>query len=200
MRRAYKKDAVQAAYDVATAAAYATAYEAYRDDACRAATYAAQQAEFGTAYADTNTYRAYGPGHAGHLAHARCGISSINSKAASQAARTAYATYVDSAAYDAAYDAAHALFNAAYVPDSSDPQAAAVEAYAAAARVAAEAAAAEAARGGKNKAAAYDARIAIRDSAYVTPPISIAIAALATSKTAYQACATHIDSILNSIE
>ena len=198
LRRAYDKDAVQAAYDVATAAAYATAYEAYRGGACLAATYAAQQASFGTAYADTNMYRAYGPFD--HLAHATCGISSINSKAAIQAARTAYVTYVDSAAYAAAYDAAHVLFNSAYVPNSSDPQAAAAEAYAAEARAAAEAAAAEAARRGKNKVAAYDARIAVRDSAYVTPPISIATAALATSKAAYQAWATHIDSLLNSIE
>ena len=180
LRHLYKKDAVQAAYEVATAAAYATAYEAYRDDACRAATYAAQQAFFGTAYADTNKYRAYGPGASGHLAHATCGTSSIiNSKAAIQAARTAYVTYVDSAAYATAYDAAHALFNAAYAPDSSDPQSAAAEAYAAASR-------------GKNKA--------VRDSAYVIPPISTATAALAASKAAYLACATHIDSLLNSIE
>ena len=164
LRRAYNKDAVQAAYDVATAAAYATAYEDYRVGACRAAHYAAQQADLGTAYADTSRYRAYG--RYGHLADAICGTSSLNSKAAIQAARTAYVTYVDSAAYAAAYDAAHALFNAAYAPDSSDPQTAAAEAYAAAA--------AEAARRGKNKA--------VRDSAYVTLPISTATAALATSK------------------
>ena len=178
LRRAYNKDAVQAAYDVATAAAYATAYEAYRAGACRAAQYAAVQADLGTAYADTRTYD--------HLADAICGASSISpySKAAIQAARTAYVTYVDSAAYAAAYDAAHALFNAAYAPDSSDPQTAAAEAYAAAA--------AEAARRGKNKA--------VRDSAYVTLPISTATAALATSKAAYQTCATYIDSLLNSIE
>ena len=174
LRRAYNKDAVQAAYDVATAAAYATAYEAYRAGACRAAQYAAVQADLGTAYADTRTYD--------HLADAICGASSISpySKAAIQAARTAYVTYVDSAAYAAA----HALFNAAYAPDSSDPQTAAAEAYAAAA--------AEAARRGKNKA--------VRDSAYVTLPISTATAALATSKAAYQTCATYIDSLLNSIE
>ena len=182
LRRAYNKDAVQAAYDVATAAAYATAYEDYRVGACRAAHYAAQQADLGTAYADTSRYRAYG--RYGHLADAICGTSSLNSKAAIQAARTAYVTYVDSAAYAAAYDAAHALFNAAYAPDSSDPQTAAAEAYAAAA--------AEAARRGKNKA--------VRDSAYVTLPISTATAALATSKAAYQTCATYIDSLLNSIE
>ena len=178
LRRVYNKDAVQAAYDVATAAAYATAYEAYRAGACRAAQYAAVQADLGTAYADTRTYD--------HLADAICGASSISpySKAAIQAARTAYVTYVDSAAYAAAYDAAHALFNAAYAPDSSDPQTAAAEAYAAAA--------AEAARRGKNKA--------VRDSAYVTLPISTATAALATSKAAYQTCATYIDSLLNSIE
>lgn len=92
--------------------------------------------------------------------------------------------FTDSAAYAAAYNAAHALFNAAYAPDSSDPQAAAAEAYVTAA--------AEAARRGKNKA--------VLDSAYVTPPISTATAALATSKAAYLACATYIDSLLNSIE
>ena len=181
LRRAYNRDAVQAAYDVATAAAYATAYEVYRNGACLAAGYAADQALFGTAYADTNTYGAYGP--FSHIVHAKCGIpfygSSSKDKAAIQAARTAYVTYVDSTAYATAYDAAHALFNAAYAPDSSDPQAAAAEAYAAASR-------------GKNKA--------VRDSAYVIPPISTATAALATTKAAYLACATHVDSILNSIE
>ena len=182
LRRAYNRDAVQAAYDVATAAAYATAYEVYRNGACLAAGYAADQALFGTAYADTNTYGAYGP--FSHIVHAKCGIpfygsSSYKDKAAIQAARTAYVTYVDSTAYATAYDAAHALFNAAYAPDSSDPQAAAAEAYAAASR-------------GKNKA--------VRDSAYVIPPISTATAALATTKAAYLACATHVDSILNSIE
>ena len=171
LRRAYNKDAVQAAYEVAAAAAYATSYEAYQAGACRAASYANIQAKFGTAFADTSSLVIFG-----------CGTYS--GQAAIQAARTAYATYVDSAAYAAAYNAAHALFNAAYAPDSSDPQAAAAEAYVTAA--------AEAARRGKNKA--------VLDSAYVTLPISTATAALATSKAAYLACATYIDSLLNSIE
>lgn len=179
---------MQAAYDVANAVAYATAYEAYRAGACRAASYANTQAVFGTAYADTSIFSLLG-----------CGTYSR--QAAIQAARTAYATYVDSAAYAAAYDAAHALFNAAYAADSPDPQAEAAQAYAAAAQAVAEA---DSRRVDTYRQAVrdsvYAARIAIRDSAYVTPPISIAIAALATSKTAYQACATHIDSILNSIE
>ena len=94
----------------------------------------------------------------------------------------AYATYVDSAAIDAGYAAAKALFNAAYDADAADPQAYAARAYAARAKADA-----------KVEATHYD-------TAYVTPPISTAVTALATSKAAYQAYATYIDSVLNATE
>ena len=190
LRRAYNKNAVQAAYDVSYAAAYDAAYDAayaaYRASYCRVATYAADQVSFGTAYADTNPYRLFG-----------CGDSAYyQSTAAIESARYAYATYVDSAGIAAGYAAAAALFKAAYVANSADPQA-----YAAAAKVAAQE---DARRVDTYRQAvrdsAYAARIAARDAAYVTPPISTAIAALATSKAAYQACETYIDSLLNSIE
>lgn len=177
LRRAYNKDAVQAAYDVAYSTAYVAAYDASRADYCRAAEYARRQVMFGTAYADT-AYIMFDP----------CGTyrSSFETRernqAARQAARYAYATYVDSAAIDAGYAAAKALFNAAYDADAADPQAYAARAYAARAKADA-----------KVEATHYD-------TAYVTPPISTAVTALATSKAAYQAYATYIDSVLNATE
>ena len=84
------------------------------------------------------------------------------------------------ASVEAASAAAYALFNAAYQVDGDAPQAYAAQAYAAAAKEV--------------------GRIAARDAAYVTPPISTATGALVTAATAYRAYATTIDSVLNSIE
>ena len=93
-----------------------------------------------------------------------------------KAERYAYATYVDSAAVAVAYEAASTLFDAAYRADGDDPQAYAAQAYAAAAKEV--------------------GRIAARDSVYVKSPLSIAIAALAASGSAYRASAAYIDSVL----
>lgn len=178
LRRAYNKDTVQAAYDVAYSTAYVAAYDASRADYCRAAQYALLQVLYGTAYADTTSI------FFENLCGAYRSIVATRERnqAARQAARYAYATYVDSAAIDAGYAAAKALFNAAYDADAADPQAYAAQAYAARAKADA-----------KVEATRYD-------TAYVTPPISTAVTALAASKAAYQAYATYIDSVLNSIE
>ena len=153
LRRAYKKDAVQAAYDVACAAAYDAAYQAYNDnDGLDDADQDARMIAF----------------------DASIDILRFPNKAE----RYVYATYVDPAAVAVAYETASALFDAAYRTDGDDPQAYAAQAYAAAAKEA--------------------GRIAARDFVYVKSPISIAIAALATSSSAYRAYATYIDSILKS--
>ena len=153
LRRAYKKDAVQAAYDVACAAAYDAAYQAYNDDD-------------GLDDADKDA----------RLIASNASIDIL--RFPDEAERYVYATYVDPAAVAVAYETASTLFDAAYRTDGDDPQAYAAQAYAAAAKEA--------------------GRIAARDFIYVKSPISIAIAALATSSSAYRAYATYIDSILKS--
>ena len=151
LHRAYKKDAVQAAYDVACATAYDAAYQTYNDDD-------------GLDDADKDAWNIVSDASIDFL------------RFPDKAKRYVYATYVDPAAIAVAYETASDLFDAAYRADSDDPQAYAAEAYAAAAKEA--------------------GRIAARDSVYVKSPISIAIAALAASGTAYRAYATYIDSIL----
>ena len=151
LRYAYNKATVQAAYDVACAAAYDAAYQAYNDDD-------------GLDDADKD---------AGQIAL----YASINYlRFPDKAKRYAYATYVDPSAAAVAYEVASALFDDAYRTDSYDPQTYAAQAYA--------------------KAAKEAGRIAARDSAYVKSPISIAIAALVASGSAYRVYATYIDSIL----
>ena len=153
LRRAYKKDAVQAAYDVACAAAYDATYQAYNDND-------------GLDDADQDA----------RMIASDASIDIL--RFPNKAERYVYATYVDPAAVTVAYETASALFDAAYRTDGDDPQAYAAQAYAAAAKEA--------------------GRIAARDFVYVKSPISIAIAALATSSSAYRAYATYIDSILKS--
>ena len=197
LRRAYSEAAVKAAYDVTYSGAYDAAYVAYRAGALRAAKYAADRVRWGAAYADTASFYWFD--------YYPSGLGATASSAAYQA----YATYVDTAGVNAAYNTASPLFNAAYAADSADPQAYAAQAYAAQAKADAKAEATQAASRRTHYkgptwdsfyAAAYDARIAARDSAYVIPPISTAIAALVASKAAYQAYAASIDSVLNSIE
>ena len=151
LRRAYNKAAVQAAYDVACAAAYDAAYQAYNDD--NGLDGADQAARWIVHNTSVDVLRF-----------------------SDKAERYAYATYVDPAVAAVAYEAASALFDTAYRADGDDPQAYAAQAYAAAAKEA--------------------DRIASRDFVYVKSPISIAIAALAASGSAYRAYATYIDSIL----
>ena len=151
LRRAYNKAAVQAAYDVACAAAYDAAYQAYNDND-------------GLDDADKDAWR---------IANAATlDLIGFSDKAK----RSAHATYVDSVSVEVAYEAAFALFDAAYRADGNDPQAYAAQAYAAAAKEA--------------------GRTAARDSVYIKSPLSIAIAALAASGSAYRASAAYIDSVL----
>ena len=109
LRRSYNKAAVQAAYDVACAAAYDAAYQAYNDnDGLDDADQAARMIAFA---ASLDRFRS-----------------------SDKAKRSAHANYVDSVSGEVAYEVASALFDAAYRADGNDPQAYAAQAYAAAAK------------------------------------------------------------------
>ena len=108
LRRAYEKDAVKAAYDVACATAYDVAYQAYDNEGLDAA--------------DKDAWRV--------ASSAAIDVISFSDKAK----RSAYATYVDSAVIAVAYEAAYSLFDAAYRADDDDPQPYAAQAHAAAAK------------------------------------------------------------------
>ena len=109
LRRAYNKAAVQAAYDVACAAAYDAAYQAYNDND-------------GLDDADQD---------ARMIAFA---ASLDRIRFSDKAKRSAHANYVDSVSGEVAYEVASVLFDAAYRADGNDPQASAAQAYAAAAK------------------------------------------------------------------
>ena len=109
LRRSYNKAAVQAAYDVACAAAYDAAYQAYNDnDGLDDADQDARMIAFA---ASLDRFRS-----------------------SDKAKRSAHANYVDSVSGEVAYEVASALFDAAYRADGNDPQAYAAQAYAAAAK------------------------------------------------------------------
>ena len=109
LRRAYNKATVQAAYDVACAAAYDATYQAYSDND-------------GLDDADQD---------ARMIASA---ASRDRIRFSDKAKRSAHANYVDSVSGEVAYEVASALFDAAYRADGNDPQAYAAQAYAAAAK------------------------------------------------------------------
>ena len=212
LRRAYSEAAVKAAYDVAYAGAYAAAYASYPSGALGAAHLAADRVIWDAPTASYAEIREIKKRHFRDYREVPLsfrGYSFPRSATASNAAYQAYVTYVDTAGINDAYNTASALFKAAYAADSVDPQSYAAQAYAAQAQAVAKAEATRAASRytRRYKSAGWDsvytttyaARIAVRDSAYVIPPISTAIAALVASKAAYQAYAASIDSLLNSL-
>ena len=155
LRRAYKKDAVQAAYDVACAAAYDAAYQDYNDDD-----------GLDDADKDARTDRSLTP------------LLTIL-RFPDEAERYVYATYVDPAAVAVAYETASTLFDAAYRDRRRRPSSLRRPSL----------------RCGRQRSRS-NSRPGLY--VYVKSPISIAIAALATSSSAYRAYATYIDSILKS--